>query len=534
MLSLLHDLLLQVSMKPTLRFHFLFLVLFSISQHLHAQIPQVPLEMEFADLTLKIHPQAQREIQLDVDALHRSASYFKLKADRVSLYLPLVERELQKQGVPDEIKYLVIQESGLIPDAVSTSNAVGFWQFKQGTAEEVGLRVDSQVDERKNIVTSTQGAARYLKKHQLVLDNWMTALVSYQMGLGGAKAYFGNQYSGKKVVVVDRNTHWYFKKFLAHKIAYQATRTVFTSNQKRLSEVQIQGPTTFSSLAKQFGVTADHLIEYNKWALNGKIPAGTFTLFYVKSTGNDPGPIVKQQQVEPTKQAGQAPGTSRYKPANAYPKISASPTKNKRRNQLLINDLEGVQATSKTSTYAFSKEIGMREKRFLKLNDFPESEQIEQGAYYYTEKKRPSAEASTHVVEAGETLWSISQKYGIRLAALKSKNRIRKDADLRPGMVLNLKEPRKRGEEIPMYQEPSPTTATLAPTKPIQTTEDKPAPLEVTKLENSASFHTVQAGETLFSISKKYGITVEELKQWNGIGSTNLITVGQKLRILTP
>jgi membrane-bound lytic murein transglycosylase D len=518
-------------MKPQLRFYLLFFVLFSVSNLLSAQIPQVPLEMEFADLTLRIHPQAQREIQLDVDALYRNPTYFKLKADRVNLYLPIVERELRSQGVPDELKYLVIQESGLVPDAVSTSNAVGFWQFKQGTAEEVGLRVDPQVDERRSIVASTRGAATYLKKHNAILNNWMTAIVSYQMGLGGAKAYFGNQYAGQKVVVVDRNTHWYFKKFLAHRIAYQASLAAFASNQKRLSEVQIQGPTTFASLAKQFGVTEAHLVEFNKWAVNGKVPAGSFTLFYVKSSGLPEGPVANQNPTTQVTQSTIAPVSTSYKAANSYPKISGNTTKATQRNQILVNNLEGVQASTQTNTSQLSEEIGMREKRFLKLNDLPESEKVEQGAYYYTEKKRTSAEADTHVVEAGETLWSISQKYGIRLASLKSKNRIRKDADLRPGMILNLKKPRKRGEEIPMYQEPaSPPPAPASSSS--QSTASPTQSMESSPSSPTESSHTVRAGETLFSISKKYGLTVEELKQLNGIGSQNLITVGQKLRIL--
>ena len=516
-------------MNPQLRFQLLFFLLFSVSQVLQAQIPQVPLEMEFADLTLRIHPQAQREIQLDVDALYRNPTYFKLKADRVNLYLPIVERELRSQGVPEELKYLVIQESGLVPDAVSTSNAVGFWQFKQGTAEEVGLRVDPQVDERRSIVASTRGAANYLKKHNAALNNWMTAIVSYQMGLGGAKAYFGNQFAGQKVVVVDRNTHWYFKKFLAHRIAYQSSLAIFTNNQKRLSEVQIQGPTTFATLAKQFGVTEAHLVEFNKWAVNGRVPSGTFTLFYVKSSGLPEGPVANQSQPSPVAQTATTTVAAPVKPANSYPKISGTTNKSSKRNQILVNNLEGVKATAKTNTKQFSEEIGMREKRFLRLNDLPETEEVKLGAYYYTEKKRPSAEADTHVVEDGETLWSISQKYGIRLSALKSKNRIRKDADLRTGMILNLKEPRKRGEEIPMYQEPVPAPPTPASSQvtpnPVQSQESTPPSATETS-------HTVRAGETLFSISKKYGLSVDELKQLNGIGSQNLITVGQKLRIL--
>ena len=520
---------LHILMKAQLRFQLLFFLLLSGTQLLNAQIPQVPLEMEFADLTLKIHPQAQREIQLDVDALYRNAAYFKVKSERVNLYLPLVERELRNQNIPDEIKYLVIQESGLVSDAVSTSNAVGFWQFKQGTAEEVGLRVDGQVDERKSIVASSRGAAMYLKKHHGILNNWMTALVSYQMGLGGAKAYFGNQYAGQKVVNIDRNTHWYFKKYLAHKIAYQPSTAYLTSNSTRLSEVQIQGPTTFASLAKQFGVSEAHLIEYNKWAVNGKVPAGSFTLFFVKGTGLPEGPVVNQNPVATSETATTKPAKT-YKAANSFPKITGNTSKATERKQILVNNLQGVQAAASSSTSAFSEEIGIREKRFVKLNDLPETEQIEAGAYYYTQRKLSSAEVATHVVEAGETLWSISQKYGIRLAALKSKNRIRKDEDLRPGMVLNLKEPRKRGTEIPMYSEPEPVTSSA--TQPAAKVEQAP-PQKVETQTSSNSFHTVSPGETLFSISKRYGMSVDALKQLNSIGSQNLITVGQKLRILS-
>jgi len=521
-------------MKAQLRFQFLFFILFSGTTLLQAQIPQVPLEMEFADLTLKIHPQAQREIQLDVDALYRNAAYFKVKAERINLYLPLVERELRNQNIPDEIKYLVIQESGLVPDAVSTSNAVGFWQFKQGTAEEVGLRVDGQVDERKNIVASSRGAAIYLKKHQGVLNNWMTALVSYQMGLGGAKAYFGSQYAGQKVVNIDRNTHWYFKKYLAHKIAYQPSMAILTSASARLSEVQVQGPNTFAALAKQFGVSEAHLIEYNKWAVNGKVPAGSFTLFFVKGSGFTEGPVANQNSVATT-QAAPSKTTAASKPANTFPKITGNTSKATQRKQILVNNLEGVQAAAKASTTEFSQEIGIREKRFIKLNDLPETEQIEQGAYYYTQRKLSSAEVATHVVEAGETLWTISQKYGIRLAALKSKNRIRKDSELRPGMVLNLKETRKRGTEIPTYLEPKSvvTSPTAPPAPAAQPKVEEAPPQKVQPQTPSYSFHTVSAGETLFSISKRYGMAVEELKQLNGIGSQNLITVGQKLRILS-
>ena len=511
----------------------LFFILFFSAQLLHAQIPQVPLELEFADLTLRIHPQAQREIQLDVDALYRNPSYFKQKADRVNLYLPFVERELKGQGVPDELKYLVIQESGLVADAISTSNAVGFWQFKQGTAEEVGLRVDAQVDERKNIVASSRGAAIYLKKHNNALNNWMTALVSYQMGLGGAKGYFGTQYAGKKVVDIDRNTHWYFKKFLAHKIAYQAGQAMFASAPSRLLEVTVQGPVSLNSLAKRYGVTEAHLIEYNKWATNGKIPAGSFTLFFIKDGGLPVETTQAAAQTSPvTTAVAPSKTTPTYSKANSFPKISGNTSKATQPKQILVNALEGVQASATSSPSTFSTEIGVKEKRFLKVNDMQASEPVEKGAYYYTEKKRPRAEVSTHVVQAGESLWSISQKYGIRLAALKSKNRIRKDADLRPGMVLNLQESRKRGGEIPVIAQKPPASTDANLSQPAAIPSGTEAVSASSKEQTTPAFHTVSPGETLFSISRKYGLTVAQLKELNGIGEQNLITVGQKLRII--
>lgn len=528
-------------MKSRQHLTLLFLVQFLCNTPLFAQIPQVPSELEFADLTIRISSQAQREIQLDVDAQYRNPSYFKVKQDRVNLYLPIVERELRNQGVPVDFKYLVIQESGLIPDAVSTSNAVGFWQFKQGTAEEVGLRVDAQVDERKNIATSSRGAALYLKKHNNQLNNWMTALVSYQMGLGGAKSYFGSQYSGKKIVDVDRNTHWYFKKYLAHKIAFEGQSVSFVSNTQRLVEVTVQGPASMSTLAKQFGVSEAHLKEFNKWAGHGKVPAGTFTLFYVKD-GSLPmeQAIAKTESQPKTTPSYSAQNSSAYKQANSYPRIAGNTTRASQPNQITVNTLDGVQASKTTNSAKFSKEIGVKERKFLRLNDLESGARIETGNYYYTEKKKSSADVETHLVMPGETLWAISQKYGIRLSSLKSKNRIRKDSDLKPGMVLNLQEPRKRGEDIPIVpiSQPQQRATQVASTRVTPPNEPQPQSKAYTPPSNAGRgnqvSHSVRQGETLFAISRKYGVTVDQLKSWNNIGSQNIISIGQKLVIFTP
>jgi len=135
-----------------------------------AQSPQVPHKMEFAGITLTIRDDARREIQKDVDALTQSPKHYAIKADRAKTYFPIIEKIFKEENVPDDFKFLALQESALIPDAVSSSNAVGFWQFKDFTAMEMGLRVDKQVDERMNIVASSKAAAKYLKKNNSIFE----------------------------------------------------------------------------------------------------------------------------------------------------------------------------------------------------------------------------------------------------------------------------------------------------------------------------------------------------------------------------
>jgi membrane-bound lytic murein transglycosylase D len=75
---------------------------------------------------------------------------------------------------------------------------------------------------------------------------------------------------------------------------------------------------------------------------------------------------------------------------------------------------------------------------------------LKAGQYYYTKPKKTKADPETHIVLPGETLWSISQMYGIKLSSLKSKNRVNDSNEIKVGMILNLRDFRPRGEAIPV------------------------------------------------------------------------------------
>ena len=154
----------------------IFALFFAVQFTVAAQTPQVPHKMQFADMTLTIRDDARREIQKDVDALTASPRHHNIKVERAKTYFPIIEKIFVEENVPDDFKYLVLKESALIADAVSVSKAVGFWQFKDFTALEMGLRVDREIDELMNIVSSSRAAARYIKKNKVYFNNCLFEL----------------------------------------------------------------------------------------------------------------------------------------------------------------------------------------------------------------------------------------------------------------------------------------------------------------------------------------------------------------------
>jgi membrane-bound lytic murein transglycosylase D len=107
---------------------------------------------------------------------------------RSSRYMPYIEDQLKKNKMPDDLKYLVIAESGLLPHAGSPKGAVGYWQFMESTGKHNDLNINGHIDERRNIFTSTDAAIRYLGKIYQMLGAWTLAAAAYNMGEEGLKS----------------------------------------------------------------------------------------------------------------------------------------------------------------------------------------------------------------------------------------------------------------------------------------------------------------------------------------------------------
>jgi membrane-bound lytic murein transglycosylase D len=161
------------------------------------------------------------------DKIHAFINYFTVKdrdytrlmMKREDLYFPIFEKNLAKYGLPDELKYLSIIESGLNPRATSRVRAVGLWQFMSATGRYYGLKNDWYIDERMDPEKSTDAACRYLRDLYRMFNDWELALAAYNTGPGNVKRAIRR--SGYKKTFWDiypflpRETRSYVPQFVA-------------------------------------------------------------------------------------------------------------------------------------------------------------------------------------------------------------------------------------------------------------------------------------------------------------------------------
>ncbi len=117
----------------------------------------------------------------------RNRAKSQLILGRVPAYFPLFEAELRKAGLPDDLKYLAIVESALVPKALSRSGAGGLWQFMPGTGAQFGLQMNADLDQRGDPQLSTEAAVAYLRDEYARFADWSLVLAAYNGGPGRVK-----------------------------------------------------------------------------------------------------------------------------------------------------------------------------------------------------------------------------------------------------------------------------------------------------------------------------------------------------------
>lgn len=152
--------------------------------------------LNFADEVL---PMEEQKVEKRIKQVLNNFSYTKLGTHHLHQlsenWFKVIEPILKKHGIPEDFKYVPLVESGL-KQGVSSKGATGYWQFMPNTARELGLVINDSVDERKNLVKSTEAAARYIKCLHRQFGSWTLAAAAYNVGEGSLRRSMRNQKQG--------------------------------------------------------------------------------------------------------------------------------------------------------------------------------------------------------------------------------------------------------------------------------------------------------------------------------------------------
>jgi len=215
---------------------------------------------------------------------------------RAGRYFPYIEEQLRKSGLPDDLKYVAVAESALLPTAYSRAGAAGFWQFIRSTGQRYSLRLNSYVDERRDLVKATGAALRYLSNLYEEFQSWPLSLAAYNSGenrvSGAIKAQDTKSYY--ELTLPLETERYVFRIIAAKLILSEPERYGFPFEEKDLylplacDEVEVNvkgGSLSLHAIAEATGSYSRELRKLNPALRVDYLPSGKHLLRVPAGTG---------------------------------------------------------------------------------------------------------------------------------------------------------------------------------------------------------------------------------------------------------
>ena len=446
----------------------------------------VPARMDYCGMHLKFTKKGRARIQNYVDTYTGKYTYYQIMAKRAATYMPFIADAFTVMGVPKDLMYIAIQESALRGGAVSPSNAVGFWQFKDFTAREVGLTVSRDIDERKHIFRASIGAAKYFKMNYKRYDNWVYAVISYMTGGTGAKPYTDEKYIGAQEMVIDEKLHWYAAKAIAHRIAYAPAIAEIERPATRLYPMSNKGEVNVKKLAKQHGVRYEDFKKHNLWILKSELPKDEPFSYYIEAPAKD-NPmalldphrelyapeadvpeylIMKQKEhakdqrklaaAQANVEAHRKKGEALHKPVQPPPsrRYTLPPDLTNVRQHPIIKDpyygVEFVRVERGNTLYSLAKKYDMSVNQLQRWNHLGPRDPLPEG---FILSLVPPRKAHVHIARKWETITDVALRYGRNPRRLVRRNRLDDDAELlAEGQRILLQDKKDKDAPTVVYQ----------------------------------------------------------------------------------
>ncbi|KYG64563.1 LysM peptidoglycan-binding domain-containing protein [Bdellovibrio bacteriovorus] len=427
---------------------------------------------------------------------------------RSTRYEKLMKKVLRDNGLPEDLFYIALIESGFSSKATSHASAVGYWQFIRGTGKRYGLDINAFVDERRDPVFATQAAAEYFKGLYSVFGSWYLAMASYNVGENRVKREVMNHYTRDfwelaRKKRLPKETINYVPKFIAAKlIAKEPDKYGF-------GEIDYLPPIEF-----------DH-ITVNK-PINLRAMADKLNLNYEDFKALNP---KYKGEVAPVKGSELV---LRIPPGTSEQALIAA-------NESVVSSVQFVADSGDTQVYRIRRgdtlsTVARRYRTtvaYLRdLNDLPRRKPLRVGMRIQVPDRTPLRDRSTstmlakksktetrsvsvstdgryYIVQQGDSLFTIARKYSTSVSELQRLNQIKRGRTLKVGMKLRVPTPDSSSARE--------TTKSVAKAK--------------------SKVHVVRRGENLVGIAERYNVSMTDIKEKNKIRNPSSLMVGARILI---
>ncbi|OGF63593.1 MAG: hypothetical protein A2Y62_06645 [Candidatus Fischerbacteria bacterium RBG_13_37_8] len=421
-----------------------------------------------------------------VEAFQHERKYeFERGLSRAGTYIDLLRQILEEEGVPQDLVWAAMVESGFNPKAYSVAKAKGIWQFIQSTGIRYGLKVDWWVDERSDPHKSTRAAAAYLRDLYNLFGDWYLALAAYNAG--ERKVLNAINKTGKKdfweiakTPYLRDQTKNYVPAILAAAIVSRDPEKFgfqpITSAPIQYDEIDISRYMDLRLIADICDVTLKDIAALNPELRRNIVPGQKNKPYQLKIPAGS-----KQLVAE---------------------KIYSLPT-------LHTANLRNYSVRKGDTLYKIARKYGISTFALAEANSISTNTILKPGTdliiptgrtyYSYARKIKTKNELPSQgyvIVKQGDTLYGISSRYGIEMSQLRSLNNL-SSSNIYPGQKLLVV-----------------SNAATTPNK-----------------KNKVYLYTVKRGDTLYKICQRHGVSIDNLCSWNKINKDHTLFPGEKLTI---